>query len=67
VEALTLRADDYTPLAARLREIQGVQTVEGTEQLAPSRAFARALLGAVGPAMAEQVTRSRGTISAGSR
>jgi cell division protein FtsI/penicillin-binding protein 2 len=65
VEAVTLRANDYTPLAARLGEIQGVQTVEGTQQLAPNRAFARALLGGVGPATAEQVARSRGTISAG--
>jgi cell division protein FtsI/penicillin-binding protein 2 len=65
VEAVTLRPKDYTPLAARLRAIQGVQTVDDVEPLAPSRAFARALLGGVGPATAEQVKRSRGTISAG--
>jgi cell division protein FtsI/penicillin-binding protein 2 len=65
VEALTLRAGDYAPLAERVQAIQGVQTVEGTAQLAPSRAFARALLGAVAPATAEQVKRRRGAIAPG--
>jgi cell division protein FtsI/penicillin-binding protein 2 len=65
VEALTLRAADYPPLAERLRAIQGVESVPGTAQLAPSRSFARALLGTVGPATAEQVARSHGTVAAG--
>jgi cell division protein FtsI/penicillin-binding protein 2 len=65
VEALMLRTADYPPLAERLKAIQGVQTVDGTAQLAPTRAFARALLGAVGPATAEQVQKSRGAVAAG--
>ena len=65
VEALTLRTADYEPLADRLKAIQGVQTVDGIAQLAPSRSFARALLGTVGPATAEQVQKSRGALAVG--
>jgi cell division protein FtsI/penicillin-binding protein 2 len=65
VEALTLRTADYQPLAERLQAIQGVQTIDGTAQLAPTRSFARALLGAVAPATAEQVQKAHGAIAAG--
>jgi cell division protein FtsI/penicillin-binding protein 2 len=65
VEAVTLRTADYQPLADRLQAIQGVQTVDGTAQLAPTRSFARALLGAVAPATAEQVQKANGAIAAG--
>jgi cell division protein FtsI/penicillin-binding protein 2 len=65
VEALTLRNGDYQPLAERLKAIQGVQAIDGTAQLAPTRSFARALLGAVAPATAEQVQRAHGAIAAG--
>jgi cell division protein FtsI/penicillin-binding protein 2 len=65
VEALTLRSAEYAPLAARLADIQGVQTVKGTAQLAPSRSFARALLGTVAPATAEQIAASHGAVAAG--
>src|SRR5262249_25518079 len=60
-----LRNADYQPLADRIGAIQGVQTVDGTAQLAPTRSFARALLGGVGPATAEQVQKSRGAIGPG--
>jgi cell division protein FtsI/penicillin-binding protein 2 len=65
VEALTMRSGDYQPLAERLKGIQGVQTVDGTAQLAPTRSFARALLGTVAPATAEQVQTAHGAIAAG--
>jgi len=65
VEAVTLRNGDYQPLAERLKAIQGVQTVDGSAQLAPTRSFGRALLGAVAPATAEQVQKAHGTIAAG--
>jgi hypothetical protein len=65
VQALTLRASDYAPLAARVEAIQGVQVVQSTAQLAPSRRFARALLGAVAPATAEQIKRSKGKVGIG--
>ena len=57
VEAVELRADDFAPKRAALEAIEGVQTVEDTAQLAPTRRFARALLGTVGPVTAEQLER----------
>ncbi|CAA9538333.1 MAG: Cell division protein FtsI [Peptidoglycan synthetase] [uncultured Solirubrobacteraceae bacterium] len=57
VEAIVLRRADYKPKAARLRAIDGVLTQDGTRQLAPSRDFARALLGAVAPITEEQLER----------
>jgi cell division protein FtsI/penicillin-binding protein 2 len=65
VEAVTVRASDYAPLAQRVEAIQGAQVVQGTAQLAPSRSFARALLGAVAPATAEQIQRSKGKVGVG--
>jgi cell division protein FtsI/penicillin-binding protein 2 len=55
VEAVTLRERDYVPVRARLRAIPGVQTLDDTAPLAPTRGFARALLGTVAPATAEQL------------
>ena len=66
VEAVTLRASDYpSTLAQQVEAIQGAQTVPSTQQLAPSKTFARALLGTVGPATAEQIQRSKGTVGVG--
>jgi cell division protein FtsI/penicillin-binding protein 2 len=65
VGARTLRAAEYAPLSERLSEIQGVQTVKGTAQLAPSRSFGRALLGTVAPATAEQIAASHGAVAVG--
>jgi cell division protein FtsI/penicillin-binding protein 2 len=57
VEAQTLRKADYDALEPELKGITGVLAVDGTAPLAPTRAFARALLGGVGPATAEQVEK----------
>jgi cell division protein FtsI/penicillin-binding protein 2 len=57
VEAVTLRAADFRSRRAALEAIAGVQTVEGAAPLAPTRGFARAVLGTVGPATAEQLER----------
>ncbi|WP_155891968.1 penicillin-binding transpeptidase domain-containing protein [Conexibacter woesei] len=65
VEAVTLRSGDFAKVAARVRAVPGAQTVDGRAPLAPTRAFARAFLGTVGAATAEQVARSGGTIAAG--
>ena len=48
-----------------MQAIQGVQAVQGTEQLAPSEVLRRAVLGTVGPATAEQIQRSKGKVGAG--
>jgi cell division protein FtsI/penicillin-binding protein 2 len=55
VPAITLREEDVKPLEARLEAIPGVELVAGTDQLAPTKEFGRAVLGAVGPATAEQL------------
>jgi cell division protein FtsI/penicillin-binding protein 2 len=66
VEAVTLRAAAYPPaLAQQVEAIQGTQVVQGTEQLAPSKSFGRALLGTVAPATAEQIQRSKGKVGLG--
>jgi cell division protein FtsI/penicillin-binding protein 2 len=66
VEAVTLRASDYpSTLAQQVEAIQGAQAVPGTQQLAPSKSFARALLGTVGPATAEQIQRAKGRVGVG--
>src|SRR4051794_8904159 len=65
VEAQTLRKADYEREKADLDGIPGLLTVDGTAPLAPTRAFARALLGGVGPATAEQVKRSEGRLAPG--
>lgn len=65
VEAITLRRADFRRRAARLETIDGVLTMEDTRQLAPSRDFARALIGTVGPVTAEQVERLGDAVSPG--
>jgi cell division protein FtsI/penicillin-binding protein 2 len=65
VVAETLRPSDYAPLAARVRAIAGAEAIDTTAELAPTRAFARALLGGVGEATAEQVKAAQGRIAPG--
>ena len=57
VEAQTLREADYDAIEADLEGIPGLLAVDGTAPLAPTRAFARALLGGVGPVTAEQLKK----------
>ncbi len=65
VQAVTLRSADYARVEARLRGIAGLETLHATLPLTPTRAFARALLGAVAPASEQQVKDSRGRLAAG--
>ena len=62
VEAVVLRRADYDAVRDRLRPVPGVVLREQTRQLAPTSVFARGLLGSVGPATAEVVQRSGGTV-----
>ena len=55
VEAIALRRDDYAERRAAIEAVPDQTTIDGEAQLAPSKAFARALLGAVGPVTAEQL------------
>ena len=65
VEAITLRAEAYAPLAAKLEAVSGVVTQTGTLSLGRTAQFARVLLGGVGPATKEIVTASGGRVRAG--
>jgi cell division protein FtsI/penicillin-binding protein 2 len=57
VPALTLREDEYLALESQIELVPDVEVIRTEAQLAPTREFARALLGAVGPATAEQLER----------
>lgn len=62
VEVVTLRQEAYAPLRAQLQPVPGTVFRQGVRQLAPTAAFARALLGSVGPATAEIVAASGGRV-----
>ena len=65
VDVITLRRTDYDPLSAKLKPLPGVVFRERTQALAPTRDFARALIGSVAPVTAEQVTAGKGRLVAG--
>ncbi len=65
VPVITLRKAAYDKVAGELQDVPGASTAPGTAPLAPTKDFARALLGAVGPATAEQVERSDGRLAPG--
>ena len=65
VPVITLRRADYDALRAQLQPLPGTVFREGTLPLAPTREFARSLLGTVGPATAEVVEGSEGRLVAG--
>src|SRR5262249_32385928 len=55
VPVITLRRSDYERLRAKIYPLPGTVFVRGTLPLAPTRAFARSLLGVTGEATAEIV------------
>jgi cell division protein FtsI/penicillin-binding protein 2 len=65
VDVITLRREDYEALRNRLHPLHGTVFAAGSLPLAPTRAFARALLGTAGPATAELVDASHGRLQAG--
>ncbi|MET1034624.1 MAG: penicillin-binding transpeptidase domain-containing protein [Arthrobacter sp.] len=66
VEAIVLRDDQSLEVtAAEVAEIPGARALEDRIPLAPTRTFARAVLGSVGEATAELVEQSGGRLSAG--
>jgi cell division protein FtsI/penicillin-binding protein 2 len=65
VDAVTVRDGDPSYDVATLAAMPGVNDVVGTLPLAPSRRFARPILGAVGDATAEIVEKSDGAVAAG--
>lgn len=66
VEFITLRADGSTGIPAEeIDSITGVRAIEDTQMLAPTRSFARSVLGTYGEPSAEQVDNSDGAWEAG--
>lgn len=66
VEALVLRRADVTPrIEQGYSSIPGARALEDQIPLAPTREFARAVLGTVGPVTAEMVKKSKGRYSPG--
>jgi hypothetical protein len=66
VEAIVLRASsDDRPTGTALNAIKGARAIETTAVLAPSRDFARPILGTVGTASKEIVDASAGAVAGG--
>ncbi len=65
VEAIVLRAEEAQRPLAAIEGVEGLAAVADTLPLAPTREFARPLLGSVGPVTAEIVKESEGAYAAG--
>lgn len=65
VDVITLRRSDYDPIRDQVRPLPGTRFQEDQLLLGPSRDFARAVLGTVGPATAEQAAESDGRVVEG--
>ncbi|PTT68384.1 penicillin-binding transpeptidase domain-containing protein [Arthrobacter sp. HMWF013] len=65
VIAITLREEGRTITDQQIQAIPGARAIPATQPLAPSRTFARAVLGTVGEANAEQIEASAGALTAG--
>jgi cell division protein FtsI/penicillin-binding protein 2 len=65
VPVVTLRADDYEPIADDLQPIPGTVFRRGEQVLAPTRDFARATLGQAGPVTAELLEEAPERYTAG--
>lgn len=65
VEVVTVRRTIYEQARDAIYDLPGVQFRTGTMLLAPSAAFARQLLGTVGPATADVIDASHGRLGPG--
>lgn len=65
ISVITLREEAFQPVKSQLEAIPGVVLQEDEIPLAPTRDFARALIGTVGPATAEIAADSDGRIAEG--
>lgn len=60
VEVITLRDEAYRQIKPRIHDLPGTRFVAAKRQLAPSREFARALLGTVDPVQREDLEKNPG-------
>lgn len=65
VAAITLRADGDLPDQEKVDAIPGALAIQDEQMLAPTRTFARPLLGVVGEATKDEVDGSAGAVVAG--
>ncbi|MGI8710367.1 MAG: penicillin-binding transpeptidase domain-containing protein [Acidimicrobiales bacterium] len=65
VSVVTLRREAYDAVRGRIQPLSGTVFRESDQSLAPSKDFARALLGTVGQATKEDVDGSQGKVKAG--
>lgn len=65
VRAITLRDEGRTITDGQITAIPGARAIPEQQPLAPSRTFARAVLGTVGEATAEQIEASDGVLTPG--
>jgi cell division protein FtsI/penicillin-binding protein 2 len=65
IPAITLREEGRTITNGQIAAIPGARAIPASMPLAPSRTFARAVLGSVGEATAEQIEASVGALTAG--
>ncbi len=65
VPVVTLRRDAYDAVRDRLQPLPGTVFREDSQSLAPSKDFARALLGTVAPATKEDIDASKGKVVSG--
>jgi cell division protein FtsI/penicillin-binding protein 2 len=65
VDVITLRREVYDQIRSQIRDLPGTVFQEGTLQLAPTRSFARALIGTVGDVTKEQIDQNPGKYLAG--
>ena len=65
VPAITLREEGRTVTNEQIAAIPGARAIPDSVPLAPTRTFARAVLGSVGQATAEQIEASGGKLTAG--
>ena len=66
VQAIVFRMDaPDLPLGSKIRAIPGAVSIRTTQMLAPTRDFARPIIGTVGEATKQDVDRSNGAIVAG--
>lgn len=65
VELITLRRSDYDKIESRIKPLNGTVFRDEDRDLAPTRAFARALLGTVDPVTKDDLVNHPDTLAAG--
>jgi cell division protein FtsI/penicillin-binding protein 2 len=65
VEVVTLRRERYDEIRSQIFDLPGTRFAAGTRSLPPTTDFARAVIGRVGEATAEDIEQGGGTVVAG--